>query len=796
MVTRTRAAPNPSSVDARPGDRPVGDGVAAHDRPVRGKMYPRTRRRGPTLSSDDTPGTAGGGGTAAAGRPGADDPVAVELAAEQASVDLRYSYLDASLRRAVDSLDRTRRGPTAGNPGALTERDAFDAMYAERIAALRAAEDRLVFGRMDLAEDAPRYIGRIGLSDDDQEQVLYDWRSPAAEPFYRATASQRLGVTRRRHLTTSGREVTRIEDDVLDIDAHAESGNVQGEGSLLAALGAHRTGRMRDIVATIQGEQDRIIRAPLAGVLVVQGAPGCGKTVVALHRAAYLLYTHRERIAKAGVLVVGPNRQFLRYIEQVLPSLGESSAVLVTQGQLYPGVDAGPDSDRRVAILKGDLRMARMVQNAVAAIPRVPDQRIPLSVDGTTVTLTPKIVESAISHARRGRKPHNEARRDFVLDVLGKLAAQLAQKTRVEITEYRDSLLEDLRDSVDVRREINLCWMPWTPERLVRRLFSDDRRLSLAAPWLSAEERALLMRPTDSPWEYGDVPILDEAAELLGVDDEPARLAAQRAERESAAELAYARDVVAQSGSGMVTADMLVERYAGPRPRASVADAETDRTWVFGHVVVDEAQELSPMAWRVVARRCPSLSMTVVGDVNQTGNPAGVTSWRSVFDVLAKDRWSKETLTVNYRTPRPVMELATAGLRAAGVDPAHVVSARDGDEPRTGRISALSELPDVVGTELERAGAGRVAVIAAAKEVAAVGKVLAAAMPDAVGVGDTAVDNRIAVLSPTNAKGLEFDAVVIVNPRTVAATEGSGPRDLYVAATRTTAHLLLLDVAT
>jgi len=200
------------------------------------------------------------------------------------------------------------------------------------------------------------------------------------------------------------------------------------------------------------------------------------------------------------------------------------------------------------------------------------------------------------------------------------------------------------------------------------------------------------------------------------------------------------------------------------------------------------------MAWRVIARRCPSLSMTVVGDVNQTGNPAGVMSWRSVFDVLAKDRWTIETLTVNYRTPRPVMELATAGLRAAGVEPAVVVSARDGDEPRRAGIDALADLPEVVAAELARADGGRVAVIAGAGEVAAVGAALAAAMPDVVGIGDAAVDNPVAVLTPTNAKGLEFDAVVIVNPATIGATEGSGPRDLYVATTRTTAHLLLLDV--
>ena len=470
-----------------------------------------------------------------------------ELAAEQRAVDLRYAFLDANLRRALEGQDRVRRGPTAGNPGALTERDAFDAMYAERITALRAADDRLVFGRMDLATEEARYVGRIGLSDDDQNQMLVDWRSPASEPFYRATAAHPLGVTRRRHLTTDGRTVTHIEDDVLDLDAHPDADDIQGGGALLSALGAHRTGRMRDIVATIQGEQDRIIRSDLGGALVVQGAPGCGKTVVALHRAAYLLYTHRERIAKAGVLVVGPNRQFLRYIEQVLPSLGESSAVLVTQSQLYPGVDAVPDRSRRAAELKGDVRMARMIRNAVTALRRVPRGRVPLMVDGTTITLTPRIIESASTRALRTGKPHNEARREFVLDVLDNLATQLAQKTRVDLHEYKESLLEDLRDSVDVRREINLCWMPWTPERLLSRLFSNDVRLAAAAPWLSVDDRRELMRPANSPWETGDVAILDEAAELLGVDDEPARRTELAAERESARELDYARDVAHQS---------------------------------------------------------------------------------------------------------------------------------------------------------------------------------------------------------------------------------------------------------
>jgi DNA helicase IV len=742
-------------------------------------------RRGRTLSSDDRP--------AAAAAPGVVD---ADLAAEQAAVDVRYARRDDLLRGAERHLDQVRRGPTAGTPGARTERDAFDALYSERIAALRAAEERLVFGRMDLADEPLRYVGRIGLSDEAQEQILYDWRSPAAEPFYRATAAQPLGITRRRHLSTTGRTVTHLEDDVLDLDAHPDTGDVHGGGALMAALGAHRTGRMRDIVATIQGEQDRIIRAPLAGTLVVQGAPGCGKTVVALHRAAYLLYTHRERIAKSGVLVIGPNRQFLRYIEQVLPSLGETSAVLATQGQLYPGVDAGPDRSRESARIKGDPRMARAVSNAVKALQRVPAGRVPLDVAGVALALTPRMVESARERARRSGKPHNLARREFVLDLLDKLATQLAQKTNVDARDHREGLVEDLRDSVDVRREINLCWMPWTPEALVSRLLSDERRLAAAAPWLGADERAALLRPVDAPWETADVPLLDEAAELLGVDDEHTRTAERASAAERGLELDYAREVAQTSGGGMVTADAILDRYAGAGARTSVADAVGDRTWVFGHVVVDEAQELSPMAWRVVVRRCPSRSMTVVGDVNQTGSPAGVTDWAELFDGLAPDKWSMELLTVNYRTPRPVMELAVDHLRSVGIPGPVVTSARDGADPVRLTLGGLAELPGLVRAELDAVGAGRIAVISASVDQAEVAGVLADALPGVVGVGDDAVDSQVAALTPALSKGLEFDVVIVVRPQRIATAPGSGARDLYVTYTRTTARLLLLDVGT
>ena len=266
--------------------------------------------------------------------------LAAELEQEQAYVTMLYRRLDTLRERAQAELERALGYDGGGNVQARVDRDAFVARHSGRLAQLAAAEHGLCFGRLDRADGSHLYIGRLGLLDEDREPLLVDWRAPAAQPFYRATWAHRDGVVRRRHLRTRGREVLGIEDDVLDLDSlsEAERDGLSGEAALLAALTANRTGRMTDIVATIQDEQDRIIRSGLPGVLVVQGGPGTGKTAVALHRAAYLLYTHRQRLSRRGVLVVGPNPTFLRYIEQVLPSLGETEVVLSTIGQLLPGV--------------------------------------------------------------------------------------------------------------------------------------------------------------------------------------------------------------------------------------------------------------------------------------------------------------------------------------------------------------------------------------------------------------------------------------------------------------------------
>ncbi len=728
-----------------------------------------------------------------------------ELAAERVVVGSLYDRLDELRARARDDLRRAQHGQTAGTPAALTEQDAFVRLYAERLQALDAAETRLCFGRLDLADGQRRYIGRLGLADDEQLPLLTDWRAPAAEPFYQATAADPRGVVRRRHIVTAGREVSSLEDDILDLSALAEgesgvhADDVQGGGVLMAALAARRTGRMHDIVATMQSEQDAIVRSPLGGILVVEGAPGCGKTVVALHRAAYLLYTHRDRLARSGILIVGPNRIFLHYIGQVLPALGETAAVLATPGQLYPGVDATAWEPTEVAAIKGRVAMADVIARAVRARQRVPDGPRRLDVGGTTITLTPQMVTAARDRARASRRPHNVARRTFALTLLDSLAVALADARNIDVDGHRDVLIEDLRDSRDVRREVNLAWMPVSPEQLISDLFADPGRLADAARRMSSDDRALLQRPRGAAWTPADVPLLDEAAELLGVEDEAERQAQARADADRRAEQEYAESVLEMTGTRGVSAEQLLSRYSGPRETMSVAErAADDREWVYGHVVVDEAQELSPMAWRLLARRCPSLSMTVVGDLDQTASAAGAEDWASALRGITTSRhrtdqrWRVERLTVNYRTPRPIMELARKVLMECGREPSPVESIRDGADPRIVDTQTPEGIVPLVKQLATGDEAGRVAVITAPTLVDEIEASLRMALPDdMVGHGDERLDAVVSVLTVAQAKGLEFDDVVVVEPDLIDAESARRGTDLYVALTRATRTLTI-----
>ncbi|MCP2324475.1 DNA helicase IV [Hamadaea flava] len=773
------------------------------------------------------------------------DPVAEE----QAVVTMLYGHLDKLREQADERLAAALR-QTGGTQQERSQRESTVLMHTEQQAQYSAVESGLVFGRLDLAapDDADpisstRHIGRIGIFDEehDFEPLLLDWRAPAARPFYLATAAAPDGVRRRRHIRTHERDVIGVDDEVLDL-AEAAQGDqhphesLTGEAVLLAALGAKRTGRMKDIVETIQAEQDQIIRADLSGVLVVQGGPGTGKTAVALHRAAYLLYTHRRELSSRGVLVVGPNATFLRYIAHVLPSLAETGVLLRTQADLFPGVHAGHEEPDAVAEIKGRAVLADVLAQAVRDRQRVPDDYLEIVIDQdslrrTVLRLDRAVAEDARAAARSSGKPHNLARETFDAEVIHALSMQLAEEIgtdpfaddplggndapgdpllleEADLAEFR----RELREEPGVQAALDWCWPILSPQRLVGDLLGSAERLATAAAKLPVEERAKLHRSRGDAWTPADVPLLDEAAELLGDDDRDARALAERTRRQLDAYAAGALQILHGSRSIdledeidpelLTAADLLDAARLGGRQeevdrRTAAERAAADRRWAYGHIIVDEAQELSPMAWRLLMRRCPSRSMTVVGDVAQTGVIGGATSWQDVLGAYVADRWRLTELTVNYRTPSEIMALASGVL--AAIDPAMPVprSVRDsGEQPWLATVdpdTLIAELTRAVATEAKLVDGGRVGVLVPATRLPAWGGAIAEAVPGAAVGDESDLDSDVVVLSVRQAKGLEFDTVIVADPAGLVAESVRGLSDLYVALTRSTNRLGVLS---
>jgi DNA helicase IV len=759
-----------------------------------------------------------------------------EVREEQEHVSQLYQKLDGLREQALDRRARALR-ETGGTHQARYERDMTVNRLTDQVAQFDAVEEGLCFGRLDYHDDLVRRIGRIGIFDDsrDYEPLLLDWRAPAARPFYTATAASPEGVRRRRHVRTRGRTVVGVNDEVLDL-ATARPEGLTGEAALLAAVNAGRTGRMRDIVETIQAEQDRVIRADLNGVLVVQGGPGTGKTAVALHRAAYLLYTYRRQLAKRGVMVIGPNTTFVRYISQVLPSLAETDVLLRTVGELYPGVAARRAEPPEVAEVKGRERMRKVLANAVADRQRVPEDavRVRAEIGYTTETLKlhRAMCERARERARRSRRPHNLARPIFVQHMLAALTRQLTRRIGgdpyggANLLDERDvaDLHRELRDSPEVRAALDSLWPLLTPQRLLTELYASEDALISAAPRLSAADRRRLLRPTaetapgeepcpEGGWTAADVPLLDEAAELLGEDDSVARALEERRRRER---IGYAEGVLAlMEGSrsfdfedeeaevlvamDLIGAEELAERQREVDYRTPAERAAEDRTWAFGHIIIDEAQELSPMAWRLLLRRCPARSMTIVGDVAQTGDLSGASSWSGILDPHLRGRWRQEELTISYRTPVEIMRVAAEVL--AEIDPAL-------SPPRAVRATGvtparLSAPPDEFGElvvttatgELASLEEGRVGVIVPAGRVDEIGKLVATAIPDAATGEQPELRAPVVTLTVRQAKGLEFDSVIVADPDGIVAESPRGRNDLYVALTRATQRLTIVEAA-
>ncbi|CAM5349066.1 DNA helicase IV OS=Streptomyces violarus OX=67380 GN=FHS41_002145 PE=4 SV=1 [Streptomyces violarus] len=730
-----------------------------------------------------------------------------ELRHEQEFIDGLYARVDALRGDAETSVtDALAQGNTPMQ--ARLERDILVAERSGLLAALNAVDGSLCFGRIDLTSGVTHHIGRIGLRRDDADRtpVLIDWRADVARPFYLATGHTPMGLRRRRHIATDGRRVTHLHDEILDLGDETRTGHEDpsGDAVLLAALNSARTGRMSDIVQTIQADQDRIIRAPHRGVLVVEGGPGTGKTAVALHRAAYLLYEHRELLAKRAVLIVGPNPAFLGYIGEVLPSLGETGVLLATVGELFPGVKATATDTPEAAAVKGRAEMADVLAEVVRSRQALPDPVITIEHEREVLMLDDGLVGVARERTRAAKLPHNASREHFEGHILNTLTELYAERIGTDpfdgsslldpsdITQIRD----DLAENPEVWAAIDRLWPLLTPQRLVADF--------LAAPeeFLPAEDAAAVRRPVTRRWTVADVPLLDEAAELLGEDD---RLARERAQRERERQIAYAQGVLdvsyasrtyefedkeeddpesseVLSAHDIIDAERFAERHEEDDHRSAAERAAADRTWAFGHIIVDEAQELSPMAWRLLMRRSPTRSMTLVGDPAQTAEAAGVGSWSGILAPYVEDRWEHTRLGVNYRTPAEIMDVAAAVVRAEQPDFEPPSSVRSTGVRPWAR--ATDDLPGAVAKAVGELtpDEGRLAVIAPRD----LHRGLAARLDGVTAGAEPDLTRSVVLLDPRQAKGLEFDSVLVVEPGRY------GTSDLYVALTRATQRLGVL----
>ncbi|QFZ24301.1 DUF2075 domain-containing protein [Saccharothrix syringae] len=686
-----------------------------------------------------------------------------------------YERLDAERARVKGEYDAALRG----NGGTPMERDDEVRALTREVRRLDAVDNGLCFGRLDSTGGERSYIGRVGLfdQDNDYEPVLLDWRAPASRPFYTATAANPEGMRRRRQFHTRGRRVVEFTDEVLGRPGGAE----RGDAALLAAVNAPRGEGMRDIVATIQAEQDEIIRLDHPGVLVIEGGPGTGKTVVALHRVAYLLYTQRERMERHGVLVVGPNPAFLNHIGRVLPSLGESDVVFTTTGGLVPGLLVTAEDAPDAARLKGSLKVLDVLAAAVADRQRLPEEPLPVELGGVTLRIDAETAAWARDEARASGQPHNEARAvfaDIVTYVLTERAMSritrgwLSRDDRDEWERLRAGLLKELAQDEKFTAALDELWPVLTPQGLLAELYSSPERLRAAG----ADH--VLFRAEGDAWTVSDVPLLDELVDLLGRDksDDAA------AERERKAQTEYAADVLGMLvgrqdsmddedhlfAEDLLYAEDLAERVLERDTRELVERAAADRDWTYRHVVVDEAQELSEMDWRVLMRRCPGRSFTVVGDLVQRRSPAGATSWAAVLEPYVPGRWVYRSLTVNYRTPAEIMAVAGALLAdfAPGVQPPDSVRAC-GVRPWSRQVTDEGLAAAVAEFVREEAGREGTSVVIGPPDV-----------PGAVPASET--------------KGLEFDAVLVVEPERILADGPRGAAELYVALTRATQRLGVL----
>jgi DNA helicase IV len=693
-------------------------------------------------------------------------------------VDLVYKHLKKATKSAKKIANQGQKIFRSNNQTwvreedgtALFERDAFAFAAARRLAELDAEHEGLVFGRLDHTDGEIRYIGRLGVRDDEYEPLVIDWRARAAEPFYRATATDPMDVVRRRVLRCRNDLVIGIEDDLLDSTSAPADLPIIGEGALMAALKRARGPRMRDIVATIQAEQDEAIRADYRGVTVISGGPGTGKTVVALHRAAYLLYSNRRRFERGGILVVGPSGLFMNYIERVLPSLGEDSVTLRSIGGVaVDSLDlvASRIDSAAAATIKGSLRMVPVLKRLVNLPLQGTDQQpLIVTIKGEALRLNP----DALARIRREvlvRNKVNAGREAAQSAVLRELYAKLSEEVELDF----EVVSELITDQAAYQQFLRAWWPDLEAGEVLRRLGAPQVVAQVAGGVLDTTEQAELAASFDfAEWSVADTALLDELLEIIG----------QVQPEETEEPLIFLPDGTEMSEL-VTTADLLSTRRE--------IDPDDEPYDTFAHVLVDEAQDISPMQWRMLRRRGADASWTIVGDPAQSSWPDVTETERVLAELIGNAPNRRFRLSTNYRSPAEVFELAAQVVRRhfPAADLPHAVRTT-GIVPLLLRAPAeyLPDRLEQVLSELVDQVEGSIGVIAPPSRLNAL---VDANLPITRAFGD-----RISFISPLNAKGLEYDAVIVVSPDEVVAESPGGERVLYVALTRPTQRLVTIDL--
>lgn len=724
---------------------------------------------------------------------------------EQKKVDLIYGRFD-ELKSLVTKRLSSTRAQKELNLTSMTERDSFATMYEDRLSSLRAGEYRLVFGKLRMKDGSERYIGRMGLLEN-EKPILLDWRAKAASPFYEATFFDDMGAALRRHITLENRKVVKLEDELLDLSPEKsekalKEGILSGEGALMAALEESRTGKMGDIVSTIQREQNRIIRMPLNSTVVVQGGPGTGKSAVALHRAAYLLYTYRKELEASGVLIIGPSQAFVHYIDDVLPCLGETDILIRTMSEMLPGVTVNCKDSPLAAKVKGDLRMVQVIKSAIKRHIRIPRELPAISVNGMKLKLEPEEIAKGQAFARSAG-PYEVARRAFVDSMCSLLFCKYEEAAGGQISgDDREFVKEQIRENAQVRLALNLSWLPLSARWLLDDLFSKPAKLRSLAPWMSEEEVQSLMREKGKVSE-GDIPLLDTAMDLLGEEE-----VRKKGPSSSRADKEFAKSTMAMFGvsPSLVSASDLLSSLSPSERKSVVEQAAVDRKWQFGHIIVDEAQELTAMQWRMLRKRSASKSFTIVGDVAQTSSMGGTRSWKkSLSPVFGRD-WTLCPLEIDYRNPREVVEEASQFAKKEGLNSEDIKAVRSVEgslekvESEDIEKEAVSKLVECA-KKFIHSSMGTVALITEKKDVEKMSARVNAALEKEFGKAEAdrltrnGWKSQIAVRGTEEIKGIEYDAVVLMDP---PEPEGEGEERkiaasrLYIAMTRPTQKLVIV----